>query len=129
MKSILLVEDSRFLRRANERILAKAGYHVETAADGEEALHMASTTAPDLILLDMLLPKLAGPQVLQALRKNPLTSQIPIIVLSSLPQSNEQRLKAEGAVAYFEKSRLGLHNNSDALVDIVRSTLKEQSRT
>ena len=126
MKSILLVEDSRFLQRANERVLAKAGYHIVIAADGEAALRLASTVAPDLILLDMLLPKLGGPQVLQALRKNPLTSQIPVIVLSSLAQSNEQKLKEEGAVAYFEKSRLDLDNNSEALVHIVRRTLKEQ---
>ena len=126
VKSILLVEDSRFLQRANERVLAKAGYHIVIAADGEAALHLASTVAPDLILLDMLLPKLGGPQVLQALRKNPLTSQIPVIVLSSLAQSNEQKLKEEGAVAYFEKSRLDLDNNSEALVHIVRRTLKEQ---
>src|SRR5437762_247960 len=106
MKSILLVEDSRFLRLANERILVKAGYQVVTAADGEQALALAKTTAPDLILLDMLLPKLGGPEVLRALRKESATSAIPVIVLSSLPQSNEQRLKGEGAVAYFEKSRL-----------------------
>ena len=126
VKSILLVEDSRFLQRANERVLAKAGYHIVIAADGEAALRLASTVAPDLILLDMLLPKPGGPQVLQALRKNPLTSQIPVIVLSSLAQSNEQKLKEEGAVAYFEKSRLDLDNNSEALVHIVRRTLKEQ---
>ena len=55
-----------------------------------------------------------------------VASQIPVIVLSSLAQSNEQKLKEEGAVAYFEKSRLDLDNNSEALVHIVRRTLKEQ---
>ncbi len=128
MKSILLVEDSRFLRHANERKLAKAGYRVTTAADGEEALHLARTTAPDLVLLDMLLPKLGGPEVLRTLRKDPETSMIPIIVLSSLPQSNEEKLKAEGAAAYLEKSRLDLGNDSEALLQVVAETLAQQSR-
>ena len=126
MKSILLVEDSRFLRRANEVTLTRAGYQVTTAADGEEALHLARTTAPDLVLLDMLLPKLGGPEVLRALRKDPATSTIPIVVLSSLPQCNEQKLRGEGAVAYFEKSKLDLENDSHALLQIVTETLDRQ---
>jgi CheY-like chemotaxis protein len=126
MKSILLVEDSRFLRLANERALTKAGYHVTTAADGEEALHLARTINPDLVLLDMLLPKVGGPQVLRALRNDPATAMIPIVVLSSMSQSNEQKLKGEGAVAYFEKSRLDLDDES-ALVQIVSETLERQA--
>ena len=127
MKSILLVEDSRFLRRANELTLTKAGYQVTTATDGEEALHLARTTVPDLVLLDMLLPKLGGPEVLRALRNDPATSTIPIVVLSSLPQSNEQKLRGEGAVAYFEKSKLDLENDSQALLQIVTDTLDRES--
>jgi CheY-like chemotaxis protein len=124
MKSILLVEDSRFLRQANERTLVKAGYSVMTASDGEEALRIAYAKIPDLILLDMLLPKLGGEQVLQALRNNELTALIPVIVLSSLPQKNEHKLKKEGAIAYFEKSQLELGRNSESLVNIVKSTLE-----
>jgi len=125
MKSILLVEDSRFLRLANERILVKAGYSVVTAADGEEALRIANAMIPDLILLDMLLPTLGGVQVLQALRSNTLTALIPVIVLSSLPQANELKLKKEGATAYFEKSQLDLGQNSVSLISIVKKTLDD----
>jgi CheY-like chemotaxis protein len=127
VKSILLVEDSRFLRRANERVLTKAGYEVVTAADGEEALQLARTSVPDLILLDMLLPKLGGPEVLRALRSNPATAAIPVVVLSSLPQTNEKKLKGEGAVAYVEKSRLDLDNDSEALVQMVAETFERRS--
>ncbi len=81
LKSILLVDDSKFMRMANEKALARAGYEVITASDGEEALRMAQARIPDLILLDMLLPKLGGPQVLQALKKNPLTLSIPVCCL------------------------------------------------
>jgi CheY-like chemotaxis protein len=60
MTKILLVDDSKFLRLATERALARAGYDVSTAADGENALQVARERRPDLILLDMLLPKM-GP--------------------------------------------------------------------
>jgi len=127
MPMILLVEDSRFLRVMNERTLARAGYRVMTACDGEEALRLASESVPDLILLDMLLPKLSGPEVLRSLRTNPQTSRVPIVVLSSLPQTNEPQLKKDGATAYLDKSTLGLHEHSESLIQIVKRILDEQS--
>src|SRR5437879_6136549 len=75
LKSILLVEDSKFLRLVNERTLMRAGYGVITASDGKEALRLATEKVPDLILLDMLLPRLGGLQVVQRLRNNPLTAR------------------------------------------------------
>lgn len=123
MKSILLVEDSRFVRLATEQVLVRAGYTVVTASDGEEALRIAYARIPDLILLDMLLPKLGGPEVLHALKNSPLTAHIPVIVLSSLSQKNEAKLKKVGATAYFEKSQLGLDQHSESLIHIVKRTL------
>jgi CheY-like chemotaxis protein len=125
LKSILLVDDSRFIRQANERALARAGYAVVTASDGEEALRIAHSRTPDLILLDMLLPRLGGQQVLQALRSDPVTASIPVVVLSSLPQKNADKLMKEGATAYFEKSRLDLDRNAESLLQIVKKTLDE----
>jgi CheY-like chemotaxis protein len=125
MKSILLVEDSRLFRLANEKALVKAGYTVVTASDGEEGLRIAYARLPDLIVLDMLLPKLGGVQVLHALRNNPLTALIPVIVLSSLPQKNEIKLKKEGATAYFEKSQLDLGQHPESLINAVKKTLDD----
>lgn len=125
VKTILLVEDSRFLRITNERTLARAGYRVMTACDGEQALKVAAETTPDLVLLDMLLPKLSGPEVLRSLRTTPKTAGVPIIVLSSLPQSNERKLKRDGATAYFDKSSLELHDHSDSLIKIIKNVLNE----
>ncbi len=122
--TLLLVEDSRFLSVVNERTLVKAGYSVLTAADGEEALRVARNEVPDLILLDMLLPKLGGPEVLSELKRDPRTSQIPVIVLSSLPQKNEAKLKREGATDYVEKSRLMGETGSALLVDAVEMALR-----
>ena len=65
MTEILLMEDSKFLRMATERALARAGYEVCTAADGPNALEAAHREKPNLILLDMLVPKMAGPEVLK----------------------------------------------------------------
>jgi CheY-like chemotaxis protein len=107
----------------NEKALAKAGYRVMTASDGEEALRIAHAAKPDIILLDMLLPKLGGPEVLRALKNNPSTASIPVVVLSGLSQKNEGKLMQEGAVAYFEKSRLDLDQNAEALIAVVKNAL------
>jgi CheY-like chemotaxis protein len=123
LKSILLVEDSRFLRMAVEHSLVKAGYRVFAVGEGTAALQIAAEQVPDLILLDMLLPGLGGPEVLQALKLSPATSRIPVIVLSSLAQKNDAKLKRAGASAYFEKSKLNLGQRSEDLVEIVRTTL------
>jgi CheY-like chemotaxis protein len=120
---VLLVEDSKFLRLANERALHKAGYEVSTAADGEEALRVAHETLPDVILLDLMIPKLSGPEVLKALKASPATFGIPVIVLTSLSQRNEEKLLAAGAAAYFQKSKLELDKNSDRLAATVEGVL------
>ena len=70
MTKILLVDDSKFLRMATERALARAGYVVITASDGPKAIELAKTDKPDVILLDMLLPGMTGPDVLMALKKD-----------------------------------------------------------
>ena len=106
METILLVEDSKFLRVATERILTKAGYQVICAGDGDEALALAGSRLPDLIVLDMLLPKLSGPEVLRSLKKKDLTAHIPVVVLSSLSQNNGPKLVQEGADAFIEKGSL-----------------------
>lgn len=120
---VLLVEDSKFLRAANEHILSKAGYVVITASDGEEALRVASERLPDIILLDMMIPKISGPDVLRALKNNPATTDIPVIVLTSLSQRNEEKLISEGAAAYIEKSALELDKTSSRLVKKIETVL------
>ncbi len=103
---ILLVEDSKPIRRENESALHKAGYEVISAEDGETALQMAREQHPDLILLDMILPKLSGPEVLQRLKSGRVTAEIPVVVLSSLSEKNRQKLLEAGAEEYLEKSAL-----------------------
>ena len=123
-QSILLIDDSKFLRRANELALIKAGYTVCSASDGEEGLRMAREKRPDLVVLDMMLPKLSGPQLLDALKKDSSTQHIPVIVLSSLPQANAEKLKHDGAAAYFEKASLGVEKGSSGLINAIESVLR-----
>ena len=76
---VLLVEDSKFLKVATERALSSAGYEVISAGDGELGLRVAREHLPALILLDVMLPKMSGPEVLKALKKEPATAAIPVV--------------------------------------------------
>jgi CheY-like chemotaxis protein len=120
---ILLVEDSKFLRLATERALARAGYEVFTAIDGEHAMEAARGNRPDLILLDMMLPKMSGPDVLKALKKEEATAAIPVVVLTGLSQKNAQRLQNDGAFDYLEKAGLALDQGSDKLLSALKGIL------
>src|SRR6202140_3766173 len=106
MLTILLVDDNVHLQIAFKKVLTSSGYRVELASDGEEGLRLAQSIRPDVILLDMLLPKLGGIEVLLALKANRATAKIPVIALSGLPMSNEAKLRRDGAISYLQKSNL-----------------------
>jgi CheY-like chemotaxis protein len=119
---VLLVEDDRFLRRAAEATLRKGGFVVTVAVDGEEALNVVRTVNPDIILLDLIMPKVQGFEVLRRLKEDPETCNIPVVVLSNLGQDSDlQRATAAGAVGYLVKSNLSLAN----LLTRVTSILSE----
>lgn len=125
---ILLVEDSKAQKLVNERILHKAGYIVLNAATGEEALQMARAENPDLILLDLLLPGMGGRQVLHTLKQAADITKIPVIVLSSLPQTNSAKLRGEGAADYFQKSRLvDDERGSESFLEMIEKVLRERA--
>jgi CheY-like chemotaxis protein len=106
MLTILIIDDNTHLQIAFKKILTTAGYRVYLAGDGEEGLRMAFDKTPDVIVLDMLMPKMGGVEVLRTLKQDPSSAHIPVIALSGLPQSNEFKLRKDGAVSYLEKSRL-----------------------
>ena len=102
---ILIVDDEEILRRIYSDRLSFEGFEVETAADGEEALNKIKAAAPNLILLDILMPKLNGLQVLEQLNTNPQLKQIPVIVLSNV--ANDENIKKAlslGAKDYLLKT-------------------------
>lgn len=108
-KRVLLVEDDRFLRRACEKSLRQQGFTVSTAADGEEALEASRSELPDLILLDLLMPKLSGLEVLRALRADENTRAIPVIVLTNSSKETDVReVETLGVAGYLVKANLSL---------------------
>jgi len=118
---ILLVEDDRFLRRACEVSLRQRGFVVTTAADGEEALRKVRAEVPDLILLDLLMPKMTGTEVLRALRAEEATREIRVLILSNSSREQDvEEIKTLGVSGYFVKADLSLQ----ALGDMVARLLE-----
>jgi CheY-like chemotaxis protein len=125
MTKILLVDDSKFLRMATERALARAGYVVTTASDGPKAIELAKSDMPDVILLDMLLPGMSGPDVLMTLKKDSATAGIPVVAFTGLSQKNAMRLQKDGACAFLEKSALELDKGCDTLLTAFAEILRK----
>jgi DNA-binding response OmpR family regulator len=121
-RRILLAEDDRLLRKAAEATLKRKGFTVFTAEDGEEAFRVAKAELPDLVLLDLIMPKRQGFDVLRDLKGCPETARIPVIVLSNLGQERDiQQAMESGAVAYYVKANLSL----EGLVKRVEEALQE----
>lgn len=116
MKKILFVEDEEALQRAMGDMLEQNGYQVFKAMDGERGLVVAKKEIPNLILLDLILPRKNGFEVLGELKKDPATRQIPVIVLTNLEGSEDiERALSLGATTYLVKANYDL---SDVLVKI-----------
>ncbi len=123
-KKILLVEDDANLALVYTSRLQAEGFDVKHELDGEEALGTALSFKPDLILLDAMMPKLSGFDVLDILRNTPQTSKIKIIMLTALGQeSDKSRAAALGADDYLVKSQVMISD----VVDRVNGLLKSKS--
>ena len=118
---VLVVEDDRFLRRACEASLRHRGFDVIVAADGEEGLQLARAERPALILLDLLMPKMSGLEVLRALKADEATRGIPVLVLSnSSRQQDVDEIMQLGAVGYLVKADLSLRELGDRVTRILQ---------
>lgn len=121
-KRVLLVEDDRFLRRAVEARLRQFGFVVLTAGDGEEALRVVRAEAPDLVLLDLLIPKILGVEVLRALKADDRTRGIPVLVLSNSSREKDvEEVMRLGAVGYLVKANLSLQELGDRVSRLLES--------
>jgi two-component system, OmpR family, alkaline phosphatase synthesis response regulator PhoP len=119
-KTILLAEDDRFLRRACETKLKQTGFDVRVAVDGEEALTMVRAQKPDLLLLDLLMPKKDGLSVLAELRGDPATRDIAVVIMSNSSKDLErQRAASLGVVDYWIKSNLSLQELCDRVQQLL----------
>ena len=103
-KRILIVEDETELVKAIQIRLEEAGYEVLAAYDGQEGLDKAKKEMPDLIILDLMLPKMDGYKVCGLLKKDKRFAKIPIIILTAKAQESDEKLSLEvGADAYITK--------------------------
>jgi CheY-like chemotaxis protein len=117
---VLLIEDDKLLRKACEVGLHKRGFSVLTAADGEEGIQQARAGSPDLILLDMLMPKLSGLQTLMMLKQDEQTRRIPVVILSnSSIETDMQKAKDLGAVGYLVKASLSLQELANQVASFI----------
>jgi DNA-binding response OmpR family regulator len=106
---ILIVEDDKFLQNVLAKKLTKEGYEVIQAFDGEEGLQQIITQKPDLILLDIILPKKNGFFLLEEIKNDPELSKVPVIIVSALGQAEDINKGMElGAVSYFVKAKISL---------------------
>lgn len=118
---ILLVEDDAFLISMYVTKFELEGFVVLTADDGEKGLAMAAAQQPDIILLDIMLPKMNGFDVLKGLKKNKETEKIPVILLTNLSQQSEvERGLSMGAQDYLIKA----HFMPSEVLDKIKKILK-----
>jgi two-component system, cell cycle response regulator DivK len=104
MKRILIADDKATSRELLRTVLERQGYEVMEAADGEEALQKALAETPDLILLDLQMPRRSGYEVLCELKKDPRHAALPIIALTaSAMQGDRERALAAGFTGYLAK--------------------------
>jgi CheY-like chemotaxis protein len=104
---ILIVEDDVLLSKMYSSIFSSGNYQVDTAVNGQEGLDKARANMPDLILLDIMMPKLNGMEVLKTLKSDPALKAIPVVILTNLAGDNDVQAALKlGAVRYIIKSEL-----------------------
>lgn len=119
---ILLVEDDRFLRRACETALRQRGFTVASAVNGEEALRAIEASPPDLVLLDLLMPKVTGLEVLRTLRARPETQSLPVLILSNSSREQDmEEIRELGVAGYYVKADLSLQELGDRIERLLRT--------
>lgn len=122
MIKVLLVEDDIFLSSLLKARFNNEGYTVLYAADGEAALEVLKNEKPALMLLDLILPKKSGFEVMEAMQSDPQLNKVPIIIVSNLGQDSDiERGKELGAVAYFVKAKTSI----DYLVEQTKNYLAQ----
>jgi DNA-binding response OmpR family regulator len=98
---VLIIDDEKLLVKSTGMVLTHHGYEVNGALSGEEGLNAALEFAPDVILLDIMMPGMDGWQVLEALKQNAITRRIPVIIFSAREYSNGKALAAQKGAADF----------------------------
>ncbi|MBO7664326.1 response regulator [Candidatus Saccharibacteria bacterium] len=120
MSKIMVVEDDEALREIYSIRITAEGYEVVSAGDGEEALAVAVKEKPDLILSDVMMPKISGFDMLDILRNTPETANIHVIMMTAL-SADDQRARGErlGCDRYLVKSQVGIEDVVNAIHEVL----------
>ena len=125
-KKILIIEDESTMRNSLEEFFEENGYEVFGAADGEAGLELAQTKLPDLIILDIILPKKDGFEVLEHLKKDEKTKDIPIVLCTNLSSSGDiEKALALGATCYLVKTNYQLSDILKKVEEILNGTFDQ----
>ena len=120
-QKILIIEDEATLQKALQEVLTAEGYEILSALDGLRGLEMARQENPDIILLDIILPKMDGFEVLKELKGEEKTESIPVVILTNLSDvSDVQKALDLGATTYLVKADFSLED----VIKKVKDTLK-----
>ena len=122
MEKILVVEDDQFLASLLKNRLQKEGFDVLLAKDGEEALNILESTQPELVLLDIILPKKSGFEVMEEVRENPKLEKLAVVIISNLGQPEDMvRGQQLGAIEYFIKAKTPIDELIKKIKEIVQA--------
>jgi len=117
---VLVAEDDNYLAAAYKAMLTKEGFELQIATDGVEALEMLTKFVPDVIVLDLVMPRKDGFAALEEIKQNPSLKDIPVIVASNLGQQDDiQKAKDLGATEFVTKSNLSMHDLVDKIKHLV----------
>ena len=120
MKTVLIADDSKVFRTLEQAFLSQRGYRILQACDGAEALRLACTERPDIVLLDIQMPVMDGASVLATLKSNPDTRHIPIIMITTIGRPKDREILLKGGADDFISKPI----NGQELLDKVHRLLR-----
>ncbi|MFT4844184.1 MAG: DNA-binding response OmpR family regulator [Planctomycetota bacterium] len=122
-RTVLIIEDEKLIIVSTQMVLEAAGFRVESATNGEDGITQARTQAPDLILLDIMMPGIDGWETLTRLKRDAATSGVPVVIFTAREHSRGHQKSAEmGAADYFRKPF-----EPDELIELVEKHVGQQA--
>lgn len=126
-KVLLIVEDDPLISRLYEKIFKFEGYEVVTAMNGEDGLVKARQEKPNLVLLDIMMPRMNGMEVLEKLKADPATKTLPVVMLTNLAgEKDAETALAKGAIKYIVKSNYDPKEVADMVKEIIAGYTRDE---
>ena len=127
MSKILIIEDDPLMGRMYQKIFTFEGYEVEVADNGEDGLAKVKSWNPNLVLLDIMMPKMNGMEVLDKLKSDPDTKKLPVVILTNLAgQKDAETAMSKGAVKYIVKSEYEPKQVANIVKEILSGYTREE---